>query len=396
MSHIENTQQFYVICQPGFETELEVELREFWPYLIDAKARPQSQGFKIINIDHGGILIETFAILAYQINFFSKIASRVLERVSEFRVRDFPKLKAKFEKINLDSKFGKNAFQLEVAASKSRLNNEKRISEIAHSVWKNISQEADFSVHIRMYDDTCTVSVDTSGPHLHFRYDKSKSSNESKWIGEAPIRETIAAFMVRKLIKDCSVDELAQIALLDPMAGSGTLLSEAHNLYQPRFVEREYSFQKFISCPKTLKATQLSQNFPKFYKLFKNIIASDNEEKMISILNQNLKLIVGSDHLKIVKNDLFIENNLLNISKDKLWIIVNPPYGERLSLVKGFQFLGQALSSIGAERIGIVVPVKEVTQLQSGMKFYKLDSKWAFRNGGIPVEFLVFIKREVL
>lgn len=72
-------------------------------------------------------------------------------------------------------------------------------------------------VMVRIEDDLCTFSVDTSGEPLHRRGHK-------EFVGKAPMRETLAAMFLAQ----CGFD--ASEPLVDPMCGSGTFVIEAAEL----------------------------------------------------------------------------------------------------------------------------------------------------------------------
>jgi putative N6-adenine-specific DNA methylase len=384
-----STSQFFIVCQPGFEEELLLELNEFWPYLLDSDSRPNAQPFQVVSQSLGGILIEAPLMLGLQINFFSRLASRILLRVSEFRVRDFPKLHERLRKLQLDSFFAKKPFRVEVAASQSRLNNEKRILQICEELWPSLSEAADAALLIRMHDDTCTVSVDTSGAHLHLRGNPDPEAQ--KWVGDAPLRETVAAFMLRTLSSSQSYHELQSVTLWDPMAGSGTLLQEARTLLRPNFL-RKYAFQSFPQCPKILKSENLAHNFVHFPTCFFELWASDQDPKMVEALKHNLP-----EEAKIFQADFFEAGSLPHRPRGPLWMVLNPPYGERLSMKKSFQELGLSLSKMEPERVGILTPRGFSDRLMDGMSKNKnhrmvLRDRHFFKNGGIPVEFTVFIR----
>jgi len=372
-----NQTQFFIICQPGLEHELKSEIEEFWPYLIEKDAKPQSTSLKIQEETLGGILIECSEVIGYQINFFSKLASRVLLRLDQFKATDFGKLKGKLSKIQLNSYFGQNQFRIEIAASKSRLNNEKRIHEVCEQVWKDrISEKAKFCLYIRVYDDQFTVSLDTSGEHLHFR------SGEKK-IGDAPLRETLAAFMIRNLIQGLTLPEIQKLTLTDPMAGSGTLLKEASFLYQPNF-GRDFSFLHFQNCPKILKTKLLEKNYPQFPSLFEKLVACDRDDKMFSLLKENLKNLNAEIH----QQDLFhgvMGSGLL---------LTNPPYGERLKAEFEFSDLAHALLNSHFQRVGVLLPQSAVSKFdaEASKHPYHQMGLYRFKNGGIPVVFLVFAR----
>jgi putative N6-adenine-specific DNA methylase len=365
--------EFFIVCQPGFEKQLALELGEFWPYLLEKDARPHHRRLQIVDVQVGGVTVMAELVLGLQINFFSKIASRVLMRIAQFKSRDFPGLFKNLKKLNLQPYFPEQ-FRLEVQASSSRLNNEKRIVGVAEECWqKKLNDKASPALFIRMHEDICTVSVDTSGEHLHFRRGKKK-------IGEAPLRETISAFMLHQLIGGSGVGELQALSLLDPMAGSGTLLSEAAFLFQPNFF-RSYSFLEFPSCPKLLKAEKLQQNYPNFPRLFRQFYAFDSAVEMLPVLRENL----AGLPVEIEARDIFSGARKID---EAFWLVSNPPYGERLKVDWNFTELARAFERYRPSRMGVLLPQRAVGAFEKGLS-KKIKSVHHFKNGGIPVSFVV-------
>lgn len=379
--------KFFVSCALEVVSELETELKEIWPYLLNKEGRAHSSPLEIIEIDKGGILIECEESLGFQINFFSKLANRVLLRLSEFKVKDFPKLYQKFEKIDLPALIGKtdgliNPWQLETSASQSRLNHEKRIDETILSAWKKHTKQAPgerTKVFVRMFDDLCTVSLDTSGKHLHFR--------GHKHVGEAPLRETLAAFMVRSMMGPAGAAELQEITLIDPMAGSGTLLQEARLLYQGNF-SRSFSFLSWPITPKLLKLEKLKDNYMALPKLFKSMQGFDIDQKVFEVLKVQMKEISSEASLQ----DLFSAKP--RSVPGRSWVISNLPYGERIKV--SFSVL-EAIEQINKvhqpERIGLLMSERQYSDL-SNQKIidFKMGETIALSNGGLRTKFVVFEK----
>src|SRR5690606_14154572 len=75
-------------------------------------------------------------------------------------------------------------------------------------------ESPDLPVHVHISRDRCTVSIDTSGESLHKR-------GWRRFQGTAPLAETLAAGMVLLSKWD------RRAPLVDPFAGSGTILIEA-------------------------------------------------------------------------------------------------------------------------------------------------------------------------
>lgn len=441
--------QVFISCQLGFEKALVSEIAEVWPRLLNKEARPHSEPLQVLEVDRGGVLIESSEFLALQLNFFLKLANRILFRKKVFKAKDFPKLFNQFSTLKKDLDVGDCEWEFQVSASESRLNNEKRIIEILEKIFavknsgkviqmenstassrsnKNDERNKSASpmktpatkfkqkLFVRMHQDTCTVSLDSSGEHLHFRGYKSL-------LGEAPLRETLAAFCLQQMIGESSAAELAGVTWLDPMAGSGTFLFEVSQLWLPsRF--RDYSFYHWKSCPKLLKSPDLWANYFVVPATFAELQACDRDSQMIDVMARNaqdLKL-----PLRATQEDLFSQQDFVvtasmgvsepdqqegavssgagviqdkgsvssqslrggqNLSEAKqLWIICNPPYGERLKVdFTPDQLIQQIEKKYQPKKMGVLFAKSQVKQLKR-----KPLQRFPFKNGGLEVEFLIF------
>ena len=195
------------------------------------------------------------------------------------------------------------------------------------------------SVYIRMHEDLCTVSLDTTGAHLHQR-------GQLKLRGQAPLRETTAAFCLRKLIGQRSAAEIKTVSLIDPMAGSGTFLSEAQSFYQLH-EHRDFSFFKFKNCPRVLREKQWQQNYLPMAQGFQNLFGFDQDAEMVAIAQKNLLQIAFS------QADLFLMEDLS--PRLPFWLILNPPYGERIKTsFAPNELLSQLVRVFRPKRVGIL------------------------------------------
>ncbi len=373
--------KFFVGCNLHFEDELEIELQEIWPYLIEADGRPQTSACNILDKIPGGLLLEAPLIVGLQINFFSKLANRVLLRIKEFKVRDFPKMYQALKELKKEPLLQGLPLQFQVAAKESRLNNEKRILQILEEIFGPASVESTQTLYVRMDQDVCTVSLDSSGTHLHKRTDRLKQ-------GEAPLRETLAAFCVRKLIAESSVVEMSRITLVDPMCGTGTLLREAHSLYQP-VIRQDFSFLEWAQTPKILKSPSLRSNYPDFAGLFAGLEGQDRDPQAVERASQSLASVTEKVHVRV--QDLF-QARPLEDGMER-WLICNPPYGERLQAdFDACQLIGQFDKIYHPTRVALLVGENQSRQLQRGKVSLKLENKWQFKNGGLPVQLFLFTR----
>lgn len=397
--------KFFIGCNLNFEDELALEIQEIWPFLLGLDGKPHAEPLNILSIEPGGVTIENSWHLGLQLNFFSKLSNRILVRVSEFKVRDFPKLFQKLKQLKSDAllmdPYFKAGWQFEVAASQSRLNNEKRILEILRELFKEAPEaEADSelassisTLFVRMRDDLCSISVDTSGTLLHKRSERLKA-------GPAPLRETLAAFCARKLIEGMHFSELEKISLIDPMAGTGTLLLEAAQLYQlsPR---DEFPFKNWKQSPKLLCSPSIRSGYGKAPLLFEKVIAMDIDENVLNLAQDRLK-VSGLNYFSQVQN-LFDGTFDFSSQGQERMVILNPPYGERLKAdFSPTQLVEKIFTNFSPLRLGILFSENQVKSLgsklqkgQNGVTLwsgqpYSLLSQNAFKNGGLPVQFLVF------
>jgi putative N6-adenine-specific DNA methylase len=92
-----------------------------------------------------------------------------------------------------------------------------------------VADDAGIAVKVRIEDDLCTVSLDTSGEPLHRRGHK-------QFVGKAPLRETMAAAFLWQMGFDGTQ------TVVDPMCGSGTIPLEAAEIAAGLVPGRDRSF----------------------------------------------------------------------------------------------------------------------------------------------------------
>lgn len=395
---------FYISCALGLEEALVAEIRYCWPMLIEIDGRATQNPLPELVVDRGGVLLQAPLVLGLQLNFFLKTASRVLLRLAEFKVRDFPKLYEKVQKFPW-ANYLKTETQVEwvVAASKSRLNNEKRIAETCREAFSisGLGPQTQ-AIYVRIHDDLCTLSLDTSGEHLHKR-------GWGQFKGEAPLRETLAAFMVQQLLGEISAEELRQITFVDPMCGVGTLLLEAASMGQPVF-ERDFAFLHWKNAPKILKSPLLKKNYKVLPKEtpFNSYQGFDLDEKALSAAKENLQsLQVKSEladlEISFTKENLF-EGKTIDRGGPEVWCLTNPPYGARLR-VQGAsensntgeafsyqQLLQRMVEKHLAKKIGLLLPNKTLVKSLRAPAGYRKVKEIPLSNGGLEVLFLVYEK----
>ncbi|KYG63576.1 hypothetical protein AZI87_14320 [Bdellovibrio bacteriovorus] len=391
--------RFFVSTPLDYEERTLAEMKEVWPYLLGKDSKTHTLPFPEVEVVQGGLEFETDLFAALQLNFFLKTANRVLLRMASFKARDLPKFYQKMKSLPWREYLTSANVEWEVAAQKSRLNNEKRLQDSAESALNEIFKGAAAtdicgSIYIRMDDDLCTISLDSTGEHLHKR-------GWSVLKGEAPLRETIAAFLLKEMMEDLTPAELSQVTLLDPMMGSGTLLSEARALWSGQFA-RPFAFQKWKKVPKLFLSPSFAFNYelPATYG-FKKFVGFDLNEDMIPAAEKNFAEV--ERQIQDVQKSLFApaprefeaQDALDGTYKSEgpLWLISNPPYGERLptAIKGGLKGLVEVLcDQYSPDRLGILYPDKERVQNPPGG--YKVLKELKINNGGLRCLFTVLTR----
>lgn len=386
--------KFFIVCPLGFEKSVEAEMRAAWPALLAKNGQPHGLEFPALTVLKGGIEFETDEFVALQFNFFLKTASRILLRLAEFKARDFPKLHERIRRVPWQEYFRSSHVELKTAAARSRLNNEKRLEETLRKTLAEIlpvggaGGDPEGAIYLRMDDDLCTLSLDTTGEHLHKR-------GWGALKGEAPLRETIAHFILRSLTRGVSPAHLAEVELFDPMMGSGTFLTEARAWNFPQF-SRPFAFQKWKSTPKLF----LSPQFPLNYKLtadrgpFRSYRGNDVDAEMVAVSEGNFREL--EKQMNAVQKSAFASADFQPMQGDvfelkpsefsnPLWIVTNPPYGERLhaSTRDGLADYAEALAALAPERMAFLYPEKSRLRKEKIPSGYSLTVELPILNGGL-------------
>ena len=310
--------KFFAVTSPGFESELDSEIKKFHA-LIGC-----DEGFKILSTQKGGIEFQSEFNESVYFNLYSKLATRLLFRWDEFHCVFFSDLEKKLKQRSLVKWFkNKSKVFVKVNSRKSKLGQEKKIFEVFKRVYTDFeliqkaseAEESDFTLYVDFFEDTCTLSVDTSGAALYKRSLDKKTSFGS-------MRETLAHWALMKMI---SIDSpwKEPTVLIDPFAGSGTLILESQN--SGMNIQREFLFQKMkyfseIKPPnsKLLKSSVLP---------FSELVAIESDPEIFEILETNLQKM--SESKKIILENIKNED-YNNKHEDRIWVFSNLPYGKQV------------------------------------------------------------------
>jgi 23S rRNA G2445 N2-methylase RlmL len=263
----------------------------------------------------------------------------------------------------------------------------KRIEETAEKAFakfqKDLGKKADplkkLNLYVRFNDNHCTLSLDTSGERLHKRGIRTH-------IGEAPLRETIAAALIQMMGRHA--DKKTPIEFIDPMMGSGTFLLEA--AYRDLVLEkRDFAFENFSKQPEDAPVIK-TERAP-----IDSLLGFEKDPKTLSAAKKNLADTGSSLNPSLHLKDFFLAEPIANNKDKQRWVVANPPYGER---IKVDEPLGEFYAKLFAvtERVSkpdlacFLLPSKAASGRLLLPVTRRVLEKRPFSNGGIPVLAFVF------
>ena len=197
--------EIFLMAPPGLEPALAEEVRAL--------------GYAA-TITPGGVSVEGGWHDVWRLNLECRGAGRVLARIAEFRAFHLAQLDKRARKVDWASVLRPDVpVRIEATTRKSKIYHAGAATErIARAITEElgapVQDDATVLLKVRIDDNNVQVSVDTSGEGLHKRGHK-------EWVGKAPLRETMAALLLRMSGFD------GRMPVVDPMCGSGTFVLEA-------------------------------------------------------------------------------------------------------------------------------------------------------------------------
>jgi putative N6-adenine-specific DNA methylase len=225
-------------------------------------------------------------------------------------------------------------------------------------------------VVVRLVEDQCTVSVDSSGSPLHKR-------GYRQAVAKAPLRETLAAALLM-----ASGWDLAS-PLLDPFCGSGTIPIEAAlmALGIPPGIHRRFAFMDWPGYDEGLWVDIFngSRQVPGSPPL---ILASDRDAGAVKMAQTNAGRAGVSEYIEYKCQAV----SSITPPPARGWIVTNPPYGLRLSPGKDLRDLYAQFAKVLRQKCpGWVLSVLCSDLALLGQMHFKLDTSLSLVNGGIRV-----------
>lgn len=177
----------------------------------------------------------------------------------------------------------------------------------------------DLRINVHLQQDLCTISLDSSGTSLHHRGYRTATNI-------APINEVLAAGMLLMSGWDGRSD------FMDPMCGSGTILTEAAMIacnIPANINRKEFAFERWNDWDADLFDKVQESLLKRIREFHYTIKGYDKAPSAV------LKAI---DNVRNANLDEYIEIKTANFfdtqkeTEGPLHMVFNPPYGERLDI----------------------------------------------------------------
>jgi putative N6-adenine-specific DNA methylase len=376
----------FAIAAPGLEPLLEAELKE-----LSIKCKAVQGG-----VEWKGS--ESSIAIA---NLWSRIASRVVVRIGEFRARSFFELERHAKKVEWDKYLAPGVpVQFRVTARKSKLYHTGAIAQrlqeaIARKTGKEViiansgdddetgdegaaASSAQLFV-VRFERDEAVISADTSGELLHRR-------GYRQAIAKAPLRETLAAAMLR------GAGWSGRAPLVDPMCGSGTIPIEAAMIARkmPPGLQRNFSFLTWPGADtarwKALVEHATSQILPKSPVA---IAGSDRDAGAIEASLANAERAGVAGDIRFTAQSV---SGAVPVGEGQGLLIMNPPYGERIGETEALRNLYAQVGNVARANFeGWDVAMLSANKALDGQTGLEFTERFKTSNGGIPVRLVAGI-----
>lgn len=280
-------------------------------------------------VENGKVYFEGDETAIARCNLWLRVADRVKIVVAEFPTHTFDQLFESTKAIEWEKYLPVDAaFPVSGKSVKSKLYSvpdcqaivKKAIVERMKIHYKRLGfldeSGATYKIEVSILKDVATLTIDTSGAGLHKRGYRQIQ-------GEAPLKETLAAALVR--VSKWSPSR----PFVDVFCGSGTIPLEAAMIgqniapgYNREFISEEWAWMKAKIWDDARNEADDLANYDQALE----IIGSDIDHRMVSIAQENALEAGFGDMISFKQMQATDFTTRLTDGV----IISNPPYGERI------------------------------------------------------------------
>ncbi|MCD4829056.1 MAG: hypothetical protein K8R90_06460 [Candidatus Cloacimonetes bacterium] len=293
--------QLFAVVQKGIESLANDELAE--------------AGTTYARLQPGGFAFPGHLTTLMRLNLRLRLTSRLLVEAASFPAHGFRDLQKGLAAIDWSPFLGQQKLRLRVNCYRSALYHETAVAErVRQVVPHNPRGTVEQLVIVTLQQDVVRVSIDSSGDHLHKR-------GWSAWRGEAPLRETIAAALLR-----VAGWHQSGALLADPFCGSGTIPLEAcaMRLGLSPHRNRSFAFQSWPCFRPDLwrkAVTELPAPDPAPFR----VMAADIDPGAVEVARHNATALDIGDCLEFQQAPFAAFK-----TEPGMTVVTNPPWGIRL------------------------------------------------------------------
>ncbi|QUI94539.1 THUMP domain-containing class I SAM-dependent RNA methyltransferase [Prevotella denticola] len=323
--------------------------------------------------------------MMYRANFQLHTAIRVLKPIAHFKAKSAEDMYEEVKKIDW-SKYilsGKTFSVDSVVYSEEFTNSRFVTYKVKDAIVDqfrermgtrpNISvSNPDIRLNIHVAENDATLSLDSSGESLHRRGYRQESV-------EAPLNEVLAAGMI------LMTGWTGETDFIDPMCGSGTLPVEAALIARnisPGVFRKEFAFEKWPDFDQEL-FDMIYNDDSQEREFTHHIYGYDTDMKAVNTARMNVAAAGLSRDVTIGQLDF----KDFTQPKEKSIMVMNPPYGERIStpnLLGTYKMIGERLKHQFIGNEAWILSYREECFRQIGLK---PSIKIPVYNGSLECEF---------
>lgn len=277
-------------------------------------------------------------------NLWLRVADRVQIEIARFQAADFDALFDTTRDMDWSQWLGADAkFPVSGRSRHSQLTSVPAVQRsvkraIVMSLQREYKTETlpetgpEYRIEIALLNDEATLTLDTTGPSLHKR-------GYRRLIGDAPIKETLAAAMISLSVWN------PDRPLIDPFCGSGTIPIEAAMIG--------------LNIAPGLKRDFLAAEWPQMDQVFwkqareealdlqqldrqMQIMGTDVDTEVLSLARKHAELADVTEHVHFQQRSF----DGLRSKREYGCVITNPPYGKRLEEEKGLKPLYKSIPAV--------------------------------------------------
>ena len=336
----------------------------------------------------------------YLANLHLRTPSRVIVRLGQFHASTFYELERRLKKIQWTNfLLTESTIDVRVTCRKSRLYHSDAVAERVVSAISDAGVHVQSQAHddvladdegegaigeapqlfvVRIVNDQCEISADSSGELLHRRGYRQE-------VAKAPLRETLAAAMI------LASGWRPGTPLVDPMCGSGTIPIEAAMIARqiPPGLRRKFGFMQWPSFDAALWKELISKAENEIVPTASGraILGADRDAGATAAAARNAERAGVSSDVQLATQPVSATLDSLSDLDEEGWVLTNPPYGIRVG-ERDLRNLYARLGSIVEKKRGWRLGVLAAEPALARQARVTLRSRFETRNGGIPVQFL--------